>query len=153
VDIGLQVRVAASNAKHSARTAGGEPKELPNLPAVDERVLPSVLPPRPARFAALLEHSLSHQRVRVMRQLYKDAKTWRRHREIGDFLSQLALNVAYRDAPDRSTVLRWIERMREELEASDPVHECIERVIASDDSTNSTIAGLQSATARCGSRG
>jgi len=137
VDIGRSVHLAALQTGHAAQTNGGEPKQTPTVSTDHEGDLVAVAPPQPTRFVALLEHSLTHRRVHSMGQLSKEAKAWRRHGEISAFLSQLASNVAYRDAPDRPIVLRWIERMRADLEASDPIRECVERVVAFGDSTDS----------------
>lgn len=153
VDIGLQIRLMVPSAQSQALLSTGESKPSPRLPADDEPPPAAVDAPRPARFVAMLAHSLAHQRVRVMRQLYKDAKTWRRHREISDFLGQLASNVAYRDGPERAIVLRWIEQMREELQASDPIRICLERVVALHDPTDPRSSGPQPDAASGGSQG
>lgn len=152
VDIGLQIRLVAPSTQGQALPSTGESKPASRWPADDEPPLAAIVPPRPARFVAMLEHSLAQRRVRVMRQLYKDAKTWRRHREIRDFLGQLASNVAYRDGPERAIVLRWIEQMREELEASDPVRACLERVVALHDPNDPRSSGLPPDAASGGSQ-
>ena len=148
VDIGRSIQLAAPRTGHSAKTNGGGPKQTPIVSKDDEGELVTVVPPQPARFGALLERSLTQRRVHSMGRLYKEAKAWRRHREISAFLGQLASHVAYRDAPDRPTVLRWIERMRADLEALDPVRACVERVVAFDDSTDSRTTESQPDSAR-----
>jgi hypothetical protein len=130
VDIGLRIQPEASATPRSKGTSGDELKQTLQV-LVEREVHQAALDLTLAARSLEPPNQLSSRdQVPAMRQLYKDAKAWRRHRDTHAFLNELASNVVYRDGSDRATLLRWLERMRANLDATNPVRVCIERVVA-----------------------
>lgn len=68
-------------------------------------------------------------RIAHIRQLYRDAKAWRRQREVNDFLFVVASNAEQLDSQSRAVALCWIASVRADLERTDPLIACLKRVI------------------------
>ncbi len=135
VDIGFRVQIGAARVEVAAPTRGAEPAQLVNSPADHGSRATESGPCAAARCASAMAPPFQHDRG--LRQLYRDAKEWRRHREVHDFLCNLASNAGYREPKSRAVLLRWIELMREDLTESDPLRACIQRVLAFGDSGQS----------------
>ena len=137
VDIGLRIQIGASRAEVAAPTKGAQPVQLTNSSADHESRATESDSCAAPRGSSHLAMALPHRHDRGLRQLYRDAKEWRRHREVNDFLCNLASNAAYREPKSRAVLLRWIELMRADLTETDPLRACILRVLAFDDAAQS----------------